>query len=185
MTKTDLSPINCVYIFPPADQLVMGGSSSKRTFFWQKKKKKKSPLGKGWDELKRALPNKKRKRSSIPSLDKLSLKKSRRDKHSQKRFSLTTDKKAPISLKRLSLGNMRKESIQSASQQREEKDRGGLGELGEQIKRKFSQDHKKGLAAQPEATLKEETEGKVPKKKLSEVMKSIRPASSKAKAQEP
>lgn len=86
---------------------VMGGSSSKTTFFWQKKKK--SPTSRAWRKLRRALPDTKRKRKSIPSLDKLKLDNLRREMHSQKRFSLPTVRKEPIWLKRLSLGNVRKE----------------------------------------------------------------------------
>lgn len=119
----------------------MGGSSSKQTFPWQKKKK--SPLNKAWSQLRGALPNKKRKKKSGLSLNKLNLNNQR--KPSQKRFSLSADKKEPLSLKRFSLGNIRKESIPPASSERKEKDDGGLGRLGEQIKRKFSQEPKKEL----------------------------------------
>lgn len=152
---------------PPAGQLAMGGSSSKKTFIWQKKKKK-SPLNNVWSQLTEALPNKKRKKSKL-SLDNLNLDKLRREKRSQKTFSLSidkkeqkhslkfslskdkneqnlsqkkfsvsTDKKEPISLKILSLGNTKKESTQTTSPERKEKAGGGLGNTGEQIKKKFS-----------------------------------------------
>ncbi|GLD59542.1 uncharacterized protein AKAME5_002387900 [Lates japonicus] len=174
----------------------MGGSSSKRTFFWQKKKK--SPLNKAWNQLQGALPNKKRKRKSILSLDKLNLDNLRKEKHSQKRFSLPTDKKEPISLKRFSLGNIRKESAQTALPGKKEKDGGGLGKVGEQIKRKFSQEPKRQLSTQQEVVppsvnmkqRKEENETndpkngtKVSKKKLSEFMTSIRQTGAKANGQ--
>lgn len=161
----------------------MGGSSSKSTFFWQKKK---SPLDKAWSQLRGALPNKKHRKKNILSLDKLSLDNLRRGKHTQKkkRLSLTADKKEPISLKRFSLGNTRKESVQSVSLGKKEKDGGGLGEVGEQIKRKLSQDPKKRIGTQQEAahpsvkvqhTKEDNTNGaKVSKKKLSEMMRSIR-----------
>lgn len=152
----------------------MGGSSSKKTCIWQKKKKE-SPLDKAWSQLRGALPNKKRKKKSVLSLNKLNLDNLKKEKHSQKRFSLSTDKKEPISLKRLSLGNTRKESVQAASPGRKEKDRGGLEKVGEQIKRKFSQDPKKEDAT-PSVKLKgrkeeNETSGlknlvKVSKKKV-------------------
>lgn len=129
----------------------MGGSSSKRTFFWQKKKK--SPLSKAWSQLRGALPSKKRKRKSILSLDKLKLDNLKREMHSQKRFSLPTDKKEPISLRRLSLGNMRKGPIQTASQGRKERDGGGLGKVGEQIKRRFSEEPSRGLALNKRSSL--------------------------------
>lgn len=115
----------------------MGGSSSKRSFFWQKKKK--SPVKKAWSRLRGALPYKKHRKKSILSLDKLKLDNLKREKHSQKRFSLPADKKEAVSLKRLSLGNIRKGSIQPASTGRKDKDGGGLGNVGEQIKRTFSQ----------------------------------------------
>ncbi len=114
----------------------MGGSSSKRSFFWQKKKT--SPTKKAWSQLRRALRNKKHKRKSILSLDKLKLDNLRREKHSLKRFSLPTDKKEATLLKRLSLGNIRKGSIQTAPPGRKEKDGGGPGKVREQKKRKFS-----------------------------------------------
>ncbi len=155
----------------------MGGSSSKGSFFWQKKKK--SPLDKAWSHLRGALPNKKhqkKKKKSILLLDKL-----KRKKHSQKRFSLSTDKKEPTSLKRFSLGNTRKESIQTV-------DGGGLGKVGEQIKRKLSLEPKKGFSTQqevvspsvnPKSTKEEDgTNGLkngVTKKRLDEFMRSIRP----------
>lgn len=165
----------------------MGGSSFKKIFFW--KKKKKSPLKRAMNHLKGALPNKKR-RQLKKQLDKLSVDKRRREKHSKKRFSLTTDKKAPISLKRLSLGNIRKESIQNASLEGKEKDKGGLERVGEQIKRKFSQEHKRGLGTQPEPVppslnLRDENEGKVSKKKFSDIMRSLRPTGSKTSGQRP
>lgn len=154
----------------------MGGSSSKR-FFWQKKK---SPVEKAWSQLTGALPIKKRKRrKSVLSLDKLKKDK----KHSQKRFSLQTDKKEPTPLKRLSVGNARKESVQAA-------DGGGLGKVGEQIKRRFSQDPKKGINTHQEVVCpsvnlkskKEENEtngqkngAKESKKRLDEFVRSIRP----------
>lgn len=117
----------------------MGGSSSKTSFFGKKKKKKKSPLNKAWGELKGALPNKKSKKKKKKNiLDKLNLDNLKREKHSQKRFSLPTDKKEPISLKRLSLGNLRKGSTPTASPGRKEKDGGGLEKAGEQMKRKLS-----------------------------------------------
>lgn len=85
----------------------MGGSSSKQTFFWQKKKK--SPLNKAWCRLKRGLPSKKsKKKKSV--LEKLNLNNLKKEQHSQKRFSLPMDKKEP--LKRFSLGNIRRESVQ-------------------------------------------------------------------------
>lgn len=116
----------------------MGGSSSKRSFLsWPKKKK--SPMRKAWSQLRGALPYKKRRKKSILSLDKLKLDNLKREKNSQKRFSLPTDKKEAISLKRLSLGNTRKGSIQTASPGRKERDGGGLGKIGEQIKRTFPQ----------------------------------------------
>lgn len=111
----------------------MGGSSSKRTFFWQEKKK--SPVRTAWSQLKGALPHKKRSRrrkKSVFSLDRLNLDNLKKEKHSQKRFSLPTDKKEPVSLKRFSLGNMKKESIQITKRER---DGGGLGKIGEQIRR--------------------------------------------------
>eukprot|EP00064_Thunnus_orientalis_P012406 superscaffoldBa00001899_g12441 len=117
----------------------MGGSSSKSTFFWQKKKK--SPLNKTWSQLRGALPNK-RKKKNILSLDRLSLDSMRRKK--KRKLSLTADKKEPISLRRFSLGNTRKGSVRSVSLGKK-KDGGGLGKIGGQIKRKLSQDHKKGI----------------------------------------
>lgn len=156
----------------------MGGSSSKGSFFWQKKKK--SPVDKAWSQLRGALPNKKRtkKKKGILSLDKL-----KREKHSQKRFSLSTDKKEPTPLKRFSLGNARKESMQTA-------DGGGLGKVGELMKRKLSQEPKKGFGTRQEVVSpsvnpksgKEENGtnglkngGQVSKKRLDEFMRSIRP----------
>ncbi|CAK6972978.1 hypothetical protein EXN66_Car003624 [Scomber scombrus] len=132
----------------------MGGSSSKSTSFWQKenknkknnkknkkkkKKKEESPLDKAWSQLSGAVPNK-RKRKSIVSLDKLNMDNLKRGKGSQwkKRLSLSADKKEPISLRKLSLGNTRKLSGQSLSLGKKEKDGGGLGKVGEQIKRKLS-----------------------------------------------
>lgn len=91
----------------------MGGSSSKRNFFWQKKK---SPGERAWSQLRGALPIKKHRKKRF--LDNL-----KREKHSQRRFSLS-DKKDPI-LKRLSLGNIKKSSAENASPGRE-KDGGGL-----------------------------------------------------------
>lgn len=154
----------------------MGGSSSKRIFFWPKKKQ--SPLKKACGQLKRVLPHKKRKNHLLgQTLDKLSMKKLRKDKHSKKRPSL---KKVPTSLKRLSLGNTRKESSQNESPGRKEKDKGGLERVGEQIKRKFSKDQKKELNTQADTVpLSEEndqkSEAKMPKKKLTEIIRSIRP----------
>lgn len=112
----------------------MGGSSSKRTFFWRKKK---SPIKKAWSQVRGALPNKNRRKKSILSLDKLKLHNRKREKHSKKRLSLS-DKKEPIALKRLSLGNI-KVSIETAPPGRE-KDGGGLGKAGEQKKKKISQE---------------------------------------------
>lgn len=112
----------------------MGGSSSKRSFPWQKKKKK-SPLDKARSQLRGALPFQKRKKKSVMSLNKLNLDNlKKKERPSQKRFSLSADKKESTPLKRFSLGNTRKE-----------KDGGGLGKVGEQIKRKLSQDPKTGL----------------------------------------
>lgn len=158
----------------------MGGSSSKRIFF--RHKKKQSPLKKARSQLKRVLPHKKRKKHSLgQTFDKLSIKKSRKDKHSKKKPS---QKKAPTSLKRLSLGNTRKEPSQNESPGRKEKDKGGLERVGEQIKRKFSKDQSKELSTQTDTVpLSEEkkandqkSEAKVPKKKLSDIIRSIRPA---------
>ncbi|KAK2817360.1 hypothetical protein Q5P01_025551 [Channa striata] len=160
----------------------MGGSSLKRIFFWQKKKKN-SPLNRAWKHLRRALPNKKhkKKKKSILPLDKVNLNNLRKKQHSQKRSSLTTDKKEL--LKRLSLGNRRKESIQA-----EPKDGGGLGKIGVQIKKKFSQESAEvvppSVSLEETEEEKEETSGKtarrVSKKKLSDVIKSLCPGGSKA-----
>ncbi|KAL7404465.1 hypothetical protein ABVT39_015118 [Epinephelus coioides] len=112
----------------------MGGSSSKTHFIW--KKKKKSPLNKAWRQLKGALPNKKRKKKKLPrALDKLKLDNLKKKKHPQRKFSLPTDKKEFTSSKRVSLGNMRKESTTSLGRK---EDRGGLGNVGEQIKKRLS-----------------------------------------------
>lgn len=114
----------------------MGGSSSKRTFFWQKKKK--SPLNKAWSHLKGALPNKKRRKKK-GVLDKLNLDNLKREKHSQKRFSLPTEKKEPVLLKRFSLGNTRKESLQKTSQGGREQDGGiEMKNLKSAISERFS-----------------------------------------------
>ncbi|KAF3687952.1 hypothetical protein EXN66_Car003624 [Channa argus] len=162
----------------------MGGSSFKRIFLWRKKKKK-SPLNKAWKHLRRALPSKKPKKKSLLPLDKVNRNNLRKKKPSQKRSSLTTDKKAPISLKTLSLGNVRKDSIQTAPPT-EEKDGGGLGKIGEQIKKKFSKESTKVVPVSLKETKedKEEISGKaetrVPKKKLNDILKSIRPTGSKA-----
>ena len=153
-TKIQLSSRTiCVWLnnilLPLAGQLAMGGSSSKEsTFFWQKEKKKKkkeSPLNKAWSQLSGAVPNKRKKKKSIVSLDILNtdnLKKGKRSRW-KKRLSLTADKKEPISLRKLSLGNTRKLSGPSLSLGKKEKDGGGLGKVGEQIKRKLSRSQEK------------------------------------------
>lgn len=146
----------------------MGGSSIKRIFLGQKKKKR-SPLNKAWKDLKRALPKEKHKKKGFPSLKK------KKKKNSQKRFSLT-DKKETFSLKRFSLGNKRKESAQAASP--EKKSNGGvLGKISVSIKKKVSQDSPKGLSVKQEA---DSPKPEVPKKTLSEILKSVRPVGSKA-----
>ena len=96
----------------------MGGSSSKRIFFWQKKK---SPAARAWSQLRRALPIKKRRKRRF--LDNLKLDNLRREKQSQRRFSLS-DKKDP-NVKRLSLVNIKKSLAENVSPGRE-KDGGGL-----------------------------------------------------------
>lgn len=123
-------------MFPPAAHEAMGGSPSKQTFFWQRRKK--SPLKRAWTQLKGALPNQKRRRKSVLSLDKLRLHNVRKGKNSKRRFSLS-NKSEPTLLKRLSLGNIKKVSTEKLSPQRD-KDRGGLGKVGELMKRKNSKD---------------------------------------------
>lgn len=113
-------------------------------------KKKKSPLNRAWSELKRMLPEKKSRRKSKLSVEKLRM----------KRFSLTADKKVSTALKRLSL-NVRKDSFQNGSAGRKEKDRGGLGRVGGQIKNPFCQDNKKAGDAS-----KEENQDKKKLKKI-------------------
>lgn len=163
----------------------MGGSSSKTTIFWPKKKKK-SPLKKTWSQLKRVLPHKKRKKNAL-SLDKLSVKKSRKDKHSKKKQSLTANKKVPTLLKGLSMDYTKKETSQTGSPGRKEKDKGGLERVGEQIKKKLSKDEKKDITSQTDTVPRSKenkandptSEAKVPKKKLNEIIRSIRPAANR------
>lgn len=111
----------------------MGGSSSKTHFIW--KKKKKSPLNKAWRQLKGVLPNKKRKKKIPRALDKLNLDNLKKKKRPQRKFSLPTEKREFTSSKRVSLVNMRKESTTSLGRK---EDRGGLGNVGEQIKKRLS-----------------------------------------------
>lgn len=149
----------------------MGGSSLKSFFFW---KKKKSPLQKAFSQVKSTLP----KRKSKGILEKLNSNKRKKDNHFKKRFSLTKDKKdkkASTPLKRLSLANIRKDSLQNASAGRKEKDRVGLGQVREQIKNTFSKKNKE-LSAPTEvlpspANPNAENEDKMSKKKLKEIMK--------------
>lgn len=153
----------------------MGGSSLKKAMFW--KKKKKSPLNKAFSEIKKALPKKKKKRKSI-------FQKLKKDKQSKKKFSLTKDKKStsPL-LKKLSLGHKRKESLDSASGDRKEKDKGGLGRVGEQIKKKFSPENQKETKTQeqvsPIENSKEDTDKTFKMKKLKDVMSFSRTAGAK------
>lgn len=162
----------------------MGGSSFKRILFW--KKKKKSPLDRAWKQMRRALPNKKRKKKkTILSLDKL-----RKKKHSQKNASQTTDKKEPGLLTRLSVGNLKKESTEAAPPTK--KDVGALEKIRGQIKGKISHGSTKGPSTKQEddrlSVNREETKGEnqaerdkeAPKKTLKELMRSIRPTGSKA-----
>lgn len=161
----------------------MGGSSSKTTIFWPKKKK--SPLKKTWSQLKRMLPHKKRKKNAL-SLDKLSVKKSRKDKHSKKKPSLTANK-VPTLLKGLSMDYTKKETSQTGSPGRKEKGKGGLERVGEQIKKKLSKDEKKDITSQTDTVPRSKenkandptSEAKVPKKKLNEIIRSIRPAANR------
>ncbi|KAK5621574.1 hypothetical protein CRENBAI_000313 [Crenichthys baileyi] len=156
----------------------MDGSSLRKVFFW--KKKKKSPLNKAFKQLKRALPkNRKIKKTSI--LKKLHLDSLKnKDKNSQKRISLIRDKKAPKSLKILSLGKEKKQSDPNTSEERKN-DREGLGRVGNKIKKRFSQENKKDLSAEPEiAPLKETNEGKTSLQKLKDIMKPSRSSETKA-----
>ncbi|KAM9314079.1 uncharacterized protein KZ484_023890 [Pholidichthys leucotaenia] len=166
----------------------MGGSSWKKIMFW---KKKRSPLSKAFRKVKGMLPRKKGRKKAFPSLDKLKKKlkkkKKKKRKCSKKKTLLTDQKEGPLSLKKLSLGNT-KESSQSDSPGKEEKDRGGLGE---RIKKKFSKDQQKELSMQPEVLSPENqnegnktNESKLPKKSLTELMKSIRPHGNKANGQQ-
>lgn len=123
-------------MFPPAAHEAMGGSSSKQTFFWQRRKK--SPLKRAWTQLKGALPNQKRRKKSVLSLDKLRLDNVRKGKNTKRRFSLS-DKSEPTLLKRLSLGNTKKVSTDKLLPQKD-KDRGGLRKVGELMKRKNSKE---------------------------------------------
>lgn len=125
----------------------MGGTSFKSVFSL---KKKKSPLTKAFSNLKRALPKKKSKRKSI--MQKLKLKEDKK-----RRFSLATEKKPSTPLKRLSLGNIRKDSLKNASAGRKEKDGGGLGRVREQIKKKFSKENK-GAQGSPVSPMAEKEE---------------------------
>lgn len=95
-------------------------------------------MERAWTQLKGALPNQKRRKKSVLSLDKLRLHNTRKGKNSTRRFSLS-DKSEPTLLKRLSLGNIKKASTEKLSPQRD-KDRGGLGKVGELMKRKNSKD---------------------------------------------
>ncbi|RVE75902.1 hypothetical protein OJAV_G00003350 [Oryzias javanicus] len=150
----------------------MGGSSLKKAMFW-KKKKKKSPLNKAFSEIKKVLPKKKTRRKSIFQ---------KKDKQSKKKFSLTKEKKSsqppPLLLKKLTLGDKRKESLDSASGERKEKDKGGLGRVGEQIKKKLSLENQKELKAQaqgrPLENSKEDTDKTFKMKKLKDIMRSNR-----------
>ncbi|KAF6720136.1 hypothetical protein FQA47_023420 [Oryzias melastigma] len=145
----------------------MGGSSLKKAMFW--KKKKKSPLNKAFSEIKKVLPKKKKRRKSIFQ---------KKDK--QKKFSLTKGKKSsqppPLWLKKLTLGDKRKESLDSASGERKEKDK--LGRVGEQIRKKLSPENQKELKTQahvpPLENSKEDTDKTFKVKKLKDIMRSNR-----------
>lgn len=89
-------------------------------------------MKRAWTQLKGALPNQKRRKTSVLSLDKLRLHNVKKGKNSKRRFSLS-NKSEPTLLKRLSLGNITKPP-------QRDKDRGGLGKVGELMKRKSSKD---------------------------------------------
>lgn len=159
----------------------MGDSSLKKIFFW--KKKKKSPFSNAFKDLKRALPKKKRKKSKKKSiLKQLHLENLKKDKKPKKKFAstpLTRDKKAPKSTKILSLGKERKES--NASEGQKQKDREGLGRVGDKIKKTFSPENKKELSVEPEvAPLKEMHDGKISLQKLKDIMKPRRQSETNA-----
>lgn len=120
--------------FSTEGQPAMGGFSSKTSFFGRRKKQ--STMSRAWKGLKGALPHKKRKKRNILSLDRLSLDNLKRE---QRRFSLPTNQKERIPMKRFSLGEIKKEpqSIQMLSLGRRERER-GRGGAGDPMKRKQS-----------------------------------------------
>lgn len=148
--------------------------------------------------MRRALPDKhNKKKKNIPLLSKLNLDKGKKKKkHSQKKLSQKTDDKESTSVKRSFFGNIKKESTETASPAKDEG--GALGKIRDQIKGKISQGSKKRLSTKQEdvplTVNQEETkeaneanspknEEKAHKKKLKDIMKSIRPAGSKANAE--
>lgn len=141
------------------------------------RRKKKSPLKKAWKEMKKALPTKKRKKRSSQLLDRLGL---RKRKDSQK-------EKEPKTLRRLFTVKREPSEDRTPAEKDHE---GALGKFRERIKSKVRRHPPRAEDAAAPVSLEEtpepdgagsgpRPEEKDPKRKLKQILKSIRPSRSR------